>query len=138
MNQVSLVGRLVRDVEVKYTSNTQTAVVENTLAVDKPKKADGADFIRIKVFGKQAEAMERYCKKGALLGILGRIEVSSYQDRETGKTVYKTEVLASNVEFLSWEHTTGDNNKRAESRAPEERPQERQESFAAIDSAFPF
>ena len=104
MNSVNLIGRLARDPEISYTPNTQTAVCRFTIAVDRPKRngeSQGADFIRIVVYGKQGENCNRYLKKGRQCGIVnGRIQTGSYQDRDTGKTVYTTDIIAGNVEFI--------------------------------------
>ena len=102
MNSVVLIGRLTRDPELSYTPNTQTAVCRFTLAVDRPRRQgedQGADFIRITVWGKQAETCDRYLSKGRQVAILGRIQTGSYKNRE-GVTVYTTDVVADRVEFL--------------------------------------
>ena len=101
MNSVALAGRLTRDPEVRYTQS-QTAVASFTLAVDRPyskDKENNADFIRITTFGKQAEFAEKYLNKGRLVGVTGRIQTGSYQDKD-GKTVYTTDVIADRIEFL--------------------------------------
>ena len=101
MNSVALTGRLTRDPEVRYTQS-QTAVASFTLAVDRPYSRDrenSADFIRITTFGKQAEFAEKYLNKGRLVGVTGRIQTGSYQDKD-GKTVYTTDVIADRIEFL--------------------------------------
>ena len=101
MNSVALTGRLTRDPEVRYTQS-QTAVATFTLAVDRPFSRDrenNADFIRITSFGKQAEFAEKYLNKGRLVGVTGRIQTGSYQDKD-GKTVYTTDVVADRIEFL--------------------------------------
>ena len=102
MNNVVLIGRLARDPELSYTPNTQTAVARFTIAVDRPKRNgedQGADFIRITVWGRQAETCDRYLSKGRQVAVLGRITTGSYKNRE-GVTVYTTEVTADRVEFL--------------------------------------
>ncbi len=104
MNQVILIGRLARDPELSYTANTQTAVCRFTIAVDRPRRRDssedaGADFIRITVWGRQAETCDRYLSKGRQVAIMGRIQTGSYKNRE-GATVYTTDVVADRVEFL--------------------------------------
>ena len=102
MNSVVLIGRLTRDPELSYTPNTQTAVCRFTLAVDRPRRQgedQGADFIRITVWGKQAETCDRYLSKGRQAAVHGRIETGSYKNRE-GVTVYTTDVVADRVEFL--------------------------------------
>lgn len=80
------------------------AVAKFGIAVDRPVKTGKereADFPRITVFGKQAENCERYLAKGRMVGIQGRIQTGSYQDKD-GKTVYTTDVIADRVEFLDW------------------------------------
>ena len=110
MNKVMLIGRLTRDPELRYTQANQ-AVCTFTLAVDKRRSREKreeaeaanrptADFPRITVWGRQAENASRYLFKGSQCAVEGRIQTGSYQDRETGKTVYTTDVVADNVEFL--------------------------------------
>lgn len=98
MNSVILIGRLARDPELSYTPQ-QTAVTHFTLAVDRMKKEDGADFIRVTVFGKQAENCDRYLRKGRQVAAHGRIQTGSYKNKD-GVTVYTTDVIADRVEFL--------------------------------------
>ncbi len=101
MNSVVLIGRLARDPELRYTPNN-TAVTHFTLAVDRPMQQGQerqADFIRITVFGRQAETVERYLKKGRQAAVQGRIQTGSYRNRD-GQTVYTTDVIADRVEFL--------------------------------------
>ncbi|MCF0140534.1 MAG: single-stranded DNA-binding protein [Mogibacterium sp.] len=102
MNSVILIGRLARDPELSYTPNNQTPVTRFTLAVDRPTQAGQerqADFIRITVFGRQAETVAQYQKKGSQVAVSGRIQTGSYKNRE-GVTVYTTDIIASRVEFL--------------------------------------
>jgi single-strand DNA-binding protein len=109
MNSVVLIGRLARDPELSYTPSTQTAVCHFTLAVDRPRRSGedrGADFIRITVFGKQAENCDRYLSKGRQAAVHGRIETGSYKNRE-GVTVYTTDIIADNVEFLGGGQNNG-------------------------------
>ena len=105
MNSVILTGRLTRDPELRYTSGqNQMAVAKFSIAVDRPVRAGKereADFPRITVFGKQAENCEKYLAKGRMVGIQGRLQTGSYQDKD-GKTVYTTDVIADRVEFLEW------------------------------------
>lgn len=100
MNCVQLIGRLTKDPETRYSG--ETAVCHFTLAVNRQRSRDGeqqADFIRIVTFGKQAETVERYLSKGRQVAVNGRIQTGSYKDKD-GRTVYTTDVVASNVEFL--------------------------------------
>ncbi|MEA4922194.1 MAG: single-stranded DNA-binding protein [Eubacteriaceae bacterium] len=103
MNNVTLIGRLTRDPEVRY-SNDNMAIARFSLAIDRPPRKDGtkeADFPSIVVFGKQAESCEKYLGKGRLVGISGRIQTGSYTNKN-GDKVYTTEVVANHVEFLDW------------------------------------
>ncbi len=102
LNKIILIGRLTKDVELRYTESGK-AVANFTLAVDRPfKKAQGekeADFIRIVVWGKQAENCANYIGKGRLAAVEGRLHIRSY-DGNDGQRKYITEVVAETVEFL--------------------------------------
>ena len=111
MNSVTLIGRLARDPEISYTPNTQTACCRFTLAVDRPKRQgedQGADFIRIVVWGAQGENCDRYLSKGRQAAVHGHIQTGSYKNRD-GQTVYTTDVIADRVEFLGG--AQGDNSR---------------------------
>ena len=109
MNNVVLIGRLTKDPELRYIPESQNAVATFTLAVDRPfSKEKVADFIRITVFGKQAENCEKFLAKGRLAGVQGRIQTGSYKDKD-GKTVYTTDVVADRVEFLDRGDKAADN-----------------------------
>ena len=102
LNRVDLVGRLTKDVEVRYASDNQTAIAKFTLAVDRTFKKEGqptADFLPIIVFGKSAENCAKYIGKGRLIAVAGRIQTRSWDDQE-GKKHYATEVIADEVHFL--------------------------------------
>lgn len=103
MNNVQLVGRLARDPEVRYSQGAKaTAVARYTLAVSRPfKNANGeqeADFINCVAFGAAGEFVEKYFKKGMLVGVTGRIQTGSY-DGNDGKKVYTTDVIVATQEF---------------------------------------
>lgn len=103
MNRTILVGRLTADPMVRYTGGeTPMAVARWTVACDRPFKKDGeqsADFIQCLAFGKTAELLERYFFKGMKIGVDGRIQTGSYENKD-GQKVYTTEVLAERVEFV--------------------------------------
>lgn len=102
MNKVCLIGRLVRDPELRYTQ-TGIAVTNFTLAVGRvfaKKGEQQADFIPVIVWQKSAENVAKYLKKGSQTAVIGRIQTSSYEDKD-GKRVFKVEVIAESVEFLS-------------------------------------
>lgn len=118
MNSVILIGRLCADPELSYTPNTQTACCRFTLAVDKPKRQgedQGADFIRITVWGAQGENCDRYLAKGRQAAVHGRIQTGSYKNRD-GQTVYTTDVVADRVEFLG---SAGGENSASDGRNPQ-------------------
>ena len=105
MNSVELIGRLVRDPEIRYTSADNKAVATFTLAVDRDgqKDANGkklTDYPRVTVFGRAAETIEKYVKKGKQIGIQGRIQTGSYTDKN-GNKVYTTDVVAFKVDLIS-------------------------------------
>lgn len=114
MNSVQISGRLTKDPEVKYTSGTQTAVVQATIAIDEGKDKDGkkqTQFPRVVVFGKQAESLGKYTEKGCRIEVTGRIVTGSYKNKN-GDTVWTTDILASRVEFIDF--------KKKQENAPEE------------------
>lgn len=102
MNNVCLVGRLTRDPELRTTASG-IANCRFSIAVDGRPGADGearTDFINIVVWRNQAENVSKYCRKGSLVGVTGRIQTGSYQAQD-GSTRYTTDVVADNVRFLS-------------------------------------
>ena len=98
MNKVILTGRLTAKPELNYTQS-QMAVTKFTIAVDRFSKDKGADFIRVTVFGRQAENICRYMDKGRMIAVEGSLQTGSYKDRD-GKTVYTQDVIANHTEFL--------------------------------------
>lgn len=102
INSTVLVGRLTRDPELKYTGNN-VAVASFSLAVNRNfKDANGereTDFINCVIWRQQAENLANWAKKGALIGITGRIQTRSYENQQ-GQRVYVTEVVAENFQML--------------------------------------
>ncbi|WP_035324268.1 single-stranded DNA-binding protein [Peribacillus kribbensis] len=102
INQVTLVGRLTRDPELRYTQEGK-AVSTVVLAVSRNyKNARGefeADFVHCILWSRQAETTSQYCKKGSVVGVTGRIQTRNYNNQE-GKKTYVTEVIAESVKFL--------------------------------------
>ena len=102
INRVVLVGRMTRDPELRRTPQGD-AVTSFTLAVNRNfTSRDGqqqADFINCVVWRKPAENVERYCSKGSLVGVEGRIQTRSY-DNSQGQKVYVVEVICDSVQFL--------------------------------------
>lgn len=101
MNNVILMGRLVRDPEIRYGQNNGKAVCRYTLAVDRygsSQDGQNTDFIDIVAFDKNGEFAEKYFRKGMRILIQGRIQTGSYVNRE-GQKVKTTEVVIERQEF---------------------------------------
>lgn len=97
-------GRLTRDPEVRYTQGeSQMAVARFSLAVDRRRSSNRndentADFISCVAFGKSAEFMEKYVRKGTKIALTGRIQTGSYTNKD-GQKVYTTDVVVDEMEF---------------------------------------
>lgn len=116
MNHIILTGRLARDPEVRYAN--EKALCNFTLAVEKPtKNSQGkreADFVACVAWGKTAEIIGNYVRKGQKVLVEGRLQVRNYQDKNTGTSRYITEVNVASIEFLEWANTTqGDTEKKS-------------------------
>jgi hypothetical protein len=102
MNKVTLIGRLTKDPELRYTSSN-IAVASFTLAVDRgytsPNGERQADFLNIVVWRKPAENVKKFLTKGSQVAVDGSIQTRSYDD-QNGQKRYITEILANSVEFL--------------------------------------
>ena len=99
MNKVLIIGRTTRDIELRYTTGENPlAVAHFTLAVDR-RKSDDTDFIPCTAWGKRAEMMERWVKKGHKISVTGNIRSGSYTNKE-GQKVYTIEVMAEEIDFL--------------------------------------
>ena len=114
MNKVILMGRLTRDAEIRYSQGeSATAIARFSLAVDRRFRRDGddqnTDFINCVAFGRTAEFLERFGRKGTKFVLEGRIQTGSYQDKD-GKTVYTVEVVAENQEFAESKQAAQNNN----------------------------
>lgn len=97
MNNVSLIGRITKDIELRYTPSGK-AVTKFTIAVKRKYSKDESDFITIQAWDKTAELVGNYLGKGSLVGIDGRIQTGSYE--KDGVKVYTTDVVAENIHFL--------------------------------------
>ena len=108
INNVVLIGRLTRDVELRYTPQNQ-AVGQFTLAVNRNFKNQNGerttDFINCVMWSKAAENFANFTRKGSLVGIEGRIQTRNY-DNQQGQKVYVTEVLAENFSLLESRNVT--------------------------------
>ncbi len=115
MNKVTLIGRLTRDPDVRYTQSgdSQLCIARYTLAVDRRfKRAGGgdneqtADFISCVAFGRTGEFAERYLHQGTKIAVNGRIQTGSYTNKD-GQKVYTTEVVIEDHEFVESKNGSG-------------------------------
>lgn len=104
MNKVIIMGRLVRDPDVRYSQNgtDSIAIARYTLAVDRRRSSrdneQSADFISCVAFGKAGEFAEKYLHQGTKIAIIGRIQTGSYTNKD-GHKVYTTDVIVEEQEF---------------------------------------
>lgn len=108
INNVTLVGRLTKDPDLRYTANG-TGVATFTLAINRNFTNQAgereADFVQCVIWRKPAETLANYARKGTLLGVTGRIQTRSY-DNQQGQRVYVTEVLADSFQLLESKATS--------------------------------
>jgi single-strand DNA-binding protein len=108
MNKVTIIGRVVRDIDLKYTSSN-TAVTKFTLAVDRKFTKEGeakqADFINCTAFAKTAEFISNHFHKGKQMALCGRIQTGSYE--KDGIKVYTTDVIVEDVYFTGTKSDSG-------------------------------
>lgn len=135
MNSVNLIGRLARDVEIRYTQTNNTAVANFTIAVNRAYVKEGeerqADFISVVAWGKTAEFCQKYFRKGMQVGITGRIQTRNWDD-DQGQKHYVTEVVAENVYFAD--------SKKDDNQVSNEQPQQdfAQQPFEGSADDLPF
>lgn len=123
MNKVILMGRLVKNPEVRQDANGAISMSRYTLAVDRMRtKKDedpGADFINCVVFGKSAEFAKNYLRKGTKLVIEGRIQTGSYTNKN-GQKVYTTDVVIERQEFAESKAANGDGNQQTATKSTDD------------------
>ena len=128
-------GRLTRDPEVRYSQGERSmAIARYTLAVDRRgrRSQDGdqgqtADFINIVAFDRAGEFAEKYFRKGQLVGVIGRLQVRSWEDKE-GKKHWTTEVIVEEQYFA-------ESKKNSNAAAPKEGGQAPADGFYPIDES---
>lgn len=111
MNNVNLIGRLTKDVDLRYTQSG-LAVGRFSVAIDRPKKDgqdNGADFPNCVAYGKTAENLANYVHKGEMVGVTGCIRTGSYTSKD-GRKVYTTDVSVATVQFLNSRSSGSQNN----------------------------
>ena len=138
MNKMILMGRLARDPEIRYLAGAERKSVANfVLAVDRKYKKDGektADFIPCTAFGKSAEFVEKYLRKGIKIALEGHLNTDSYE--KDGKTIYTWNIIVESMEFAE--------SKKSESNEqPQPQPQPDGDGFMNIpdgidDGELPF
>jgi single-strand DNA-binding protein len=117
LNKVIIIGRLVRDPDVRYTqiqSGEQMAIARYSLAVDRVGKDKGTDYPNCVAFGKQGEFAEKYLKKGMKIAIEGRLQTGSYE--KDGVKHYTTDIVVERHEFCE---SKGESQESAPQPAPE-------------------
>ena len=110
MNSVNLIGRLTKDIDLRYTQSG-LAVGRFSVAIDRPKKDgqdNGADFPNCVAYGKTAENLANYVHKGEMVGVTGCIRTGSYENKD-GRKVYTTDISVASVQFLN-SRSSGDQN----------------------------
>lgn len=121
MNSICLVGRLTKDAELRYTPSN-VAVATFILAVNRTFKNENgereADFINCVMWRQQAENLANWAKKGALIGVTGRIQTRSY-DNQQGQRVYVTEVVAEQFQLLESKGQGNQGQQQAQQQAPD-------------------
>ncbi|MBP5332432.1 MAG: single-stranded DNA-binding protein [Lachnospiraceae bacterium] len=110
MNKVIMMGRLTRDPEVRYSQGaSSTAVGRFSIAVDRRFKREGqpdADFFNCTTFGKQAEFVEKYLKKGTKVVISGSVQNDNYTDKD-GNQRYSVQIICDEIEFAESKNAQG-------------------------------
>lgn len=112
MNSVDISGRMTREPEIRYATANNMAVARFNIAVNRPFKREGqanADFINCVAFGKTAEFVEKYGRKGVKFEIHGRWQTGSYKNKD-GQTVYTNDCLVEQIEFSESKSSSGGGN----------------------------
>ncbi len=136
LNKIILIGRLTRDPELRYTPSG-TAVCNFSLAVERNyTNRDGekeVDFIDIVVWRRQAENCANHLAKGRLVAVEGRLQLSSYENKE-GQKVRVTEVVANNVQFLDWGNDNNNNYSRNQAQNKQNSANQKQQTQNSKDN----
>src|SRR5947207_6773712 len=128
LNKVMLIGNLTRDPEIKYTPKG-TAIADIGLAVNRNyttesgEKREEVTFIDVTLWGRVAEIVGEYCKKGRPLFVEGRLQLDQWDDKATGQKRSKLKVVGDNIQLLGSREGGGGGGEHGESRS-EGRPQQ--------------
>lgn len=129
LNRVMLIGNLTREPEVRYTPKG-TAVVDIGMAVnrtwtdDSNQKREETTFVDVTFWGRQAETIGQYCRKGSSLYVEGRLQLDTWDDRETGQKRSKLRVIGESFQFLGGKQDAGSNPQGASTQSPRNPPQQ--------------
>ncbi len=112
VNNVVLVGRLTRDPELRRTTSG-LSVASFTIAVDDSRKGPNGEkvtvFMPVSIFGKSADTVVKFTRKGNLVGVIGRLTQRKYTRRSDNVEITSTEVIATNIEFMEPKSSNGAN-----------------------------
>ena len=140
MNKVILMGRLTKDPEIRYTGTGEPiAIARYTIAVSRPYKKDGqtqADFINVVSYRKAAEFIEKYFKKGQMVGVVGRLQVRSWDDNE-GKRHWTTEVVVEEQHFAESRASFESNSSRGDYAPVAPAPAAPKQTSSGADGFYP-
>ena len=140
MNKVILMGRLTKDPEVRYAQGSEPlAVARYALAVNRRFKRQGeqdADFIGCVAFGKAGEFAEKYFKKGQMVGVVGRLQVRSWDDNE-GKRHWTTEVVVEEQHFAESRASFESNSSRGDFAPAAPAPAAPKQTSGGADGFYP-
>jgi single-strand DNA-binding protein len=106
LNKVMLIGNLTRDPELRHTPSGKTVseiglAINRTWTNDQGQKQEDTTFVDVTLWGRQAEVVQQYVTKGSPIYIEGRLQLDSWDDKETGKKRSKLRIIAENFQFLS-------------------------------------
>lgn len=139
MNVVIISGRLAKDPEIR--ENGETKLARYTLAVRRSfKGAQNTDWLNCVAFGRLADNAEKFLKKGMLINVTGRIQTSTYTNRE-GQKVYSTDIIVAEQEFAESKKdyearaAAQDASQEEESSAPAEKPKKKDDGFVDIGTS---
>ena len=138
LNRVTLIGNLTRDPELRHTPKG-TAVAELGMAINRDWKDESGNkqsettFLDVVLWGRQAEIAQQYLTKGKPVYIEGRLQMETWDDKETGKKRSKLKIVGEQMQFLGSAKDSGDLGERL---APQSRPQQQQRQQAAPADDF--
>ena len=122
LNQVTIIGNLVRDPEIKYTApgtpTTKFSIANNESFKQGDQKKEYVNYFDIVTWSYTAENCNKYLKKGSKVAISGHLKQNRWEDKTTGKTNSKVEIIANDVQFLTPPNSTGEKSQNFESKNP--------------------